>query len=214
MNKKIIILIGVVLFSVIGLGTFIILGKNAEVLPVAEETINVPVKDEVESVSGDTNQLEGINPGESLKDPRGFEIDPGLIEFTAKLNEVNNYVYANLENFQSGSEIDEIYRELWGYGESFGLRFSAVLTNDSIEAGDSEFTPQLAYFLNITTKDNIKYCAVDEKVLDPNYDPDQPLRQSIIAESCDEYLAKYRAIIEEDISSNQSDGSSTLTEEK
>ena len=190
-----------------GVAYYVVGSKNSSVNDTAnnnEVAKNVD-EEEIEKVSGDTNQLEGVAPGDVLSDPRGFEIDPFLVEFTAKLNEVNEYVFANLANFENGAEIDEIYRELWSYGESYGFRFSAVLNAQSIEAGDSEFTPQMTYFLNIITKDNIPYCAVDERVLNPEFDPEQALRQSIIASSCDEYLLKFKEIIDSESNTIESE---------
>lgn len=198
MNKKLLVILGVLLLAISGGVAYFVLGSKSESNKVNNEVLenNVIDKEEVEKVPGDTNQLDGITPGEVLTDPRGFAIDPFLVEFTAKLNDVNEYVFANLANFESGAEIDDIYRELWSYGESYGFRFSAVLNTQSIDAGDSEFTPQMTYFLNIITKDNIPYCAVDERVLNPDFDPDQALRQSVIASSCEEYLLKFKEIID------------------
>jgi len=210
MNKKLLVILGVLLLAISGGVAYFILGSNSESNKVNNEFVENNVldneidKEEVEKVPGDTNQLDGINPGEVLTDPRGFTIDPFLVEFTAKLNEVNEYLFANLANFESGAEIDDIYRELWSYGESYGFRFSAVLNTQSIEAGDSEFTPQMTYFLNIITKDNIPYCAVDERVLNPDFDPDQALRQSVIASSCDEYLLKFKEIIDSESNTTES----------
>lgn len=201
MNKKMLAILGVLLLAVTGGVAYYLLGSKSDTINEISnnngDANNSPIEsNEVEKVSGETNQLEGVAPGEVLSDPRGFEIDPFLVEFTNKLNEVNEYVFANLANFENGAEIDEIYRELWSYGESYGFRFSAVLNSQAIEAGDSEFTPQMTYFLNIITKDNIPYCAVDERVLNPEFDPEQALRQSIIASSCDEYLLKFKEIID------------------
>jgi hypothetical protein len=202
MNKKIIVILSIVLLAVIGaIGYFIVTKSNESNGEVIETTTEV-IEQEFEEVSSDTNQLEGLKPGTAVADPRGFAIDENLSEFTAKLNEVNEYVFANLDNFESGEEIDVIYSELWSYGERFGYRLSSVLNSQSIEAGDSEFTPQMSYFLNIVTKDNVSYCAVDERVLDPNYRPEQALRQSIIASSCDEYLLNFKKIIDRE-SSNE-----------
>lgn len=212
MNKKMMALLGVVIMVIAGGVAYYFMGfmsKSSDTSNITtnnEVENNVEEKEEVEEVPGDTNQLEGISPGEALTDPRGFAIDPFLVEFTAKLNEVNEYVYANLANFESGAEIDDIYRELWSYGESYGFRLSAVLNSQSIEAGDSEYTPQMTYFLNIVTKDNIPYCAVDERVLNPDFDPEQALRQSVIASSCEDYLLKFKEIIEsQDNLSSQND---------
>jgi hypothetical protein len=205
MNKKIIAILGIVLLVVIGgIGYFILNNSNESNVEVTETTTEV-VEEEVEEfeeVSSDINQLEGLEPGTAVADPRGFAIDENLVVFTNKLNEVNEYVFANLANFESGEEIDAIYNELWSYGESFGYRLSSVLNSQSIEAGDSEFTPQISYFLNIVTKDNVSYCAVDERVLDPNYRPEQALTQSIIASSCSEYLLNFKKIIDRE-SSNE-----------
>jgi hypothetical protein len=208
MNKKMLVIFAALLLVITGGVAYYLVGsKNSSVNDTANnnEVVNNVDDEEIEKVSGDTNQLEGVAPGEVLSDPRGFEIDPFLVEFTSKLNEVNEYVYANLANFENGAEIDEIYRELWSYGESYGFRFSAVLNSQAIEAGDSEFTPQMTYFLNIITKDNIPYCAVDERVLNPEFDPEQALRQSIIASSCDEYLLKFKEIIDSENSTIESE---------
>jgi hypothetical protein len=210
MNKKILVILGVLLLAISGGVAYFILGSNSETNKVNNEVVENNVldkeidKEEVEKVPGDTNQLDGVAPGEVLTDPRGFAIDPFLVEFTAKLNEVNEYVFANLANFESGAEIDDIYKELWSYGESYGFRFSAVLNTQSVEAGDSEFTPQMTYFLNIITKDNIPYCAVDERVLNPDFDPNQALRQSVIASSCEEYLLKFKEIIDSENKTTES----------
>lgn len=208
MNKKMLAILGVLLLAVTGGVAYYVLGSKSNTvneISNSNEVANNIENEEIEKVSGDTNQLEGVAPGEVLSDPRGFEIDPFLVEFTAKLNEINEYVYANLANFESGAEIDDIYRELWSYGESYGFRFSAVLNSQAIEAGDSEFTPQMTYFLNIITKDNIPYCAVDERVLNPEFDPEQALRQSIIASSCDEYLLKFKEIIDSESNTIESE---------
>ncbi len=66
------------------------------------------------------------------------------------------------------------------------------------EAGDSEFTPQSAAFINILTKDNVNYCAVDERILNPEFDPNQALQQSLLFSSCEEYFLEYRKIFEEE----------------
>jgi len=209
MNKKMLAILGVVIMVIAGGVAYYFMDKSSDTSTITtnnEVENNVEEKEVVEEIPGDTNQLDGIAPGEVLTDPRGFAIDPFLAEFTAKLNEVNEYVFANLANFESGAEIDDIYRELWSYGESYGFRFSAVLNSQSIEAGDSEYTPQMTYFLNIITKDNVPYCAVDERVLNPDFDPEQALRQSVIASSCEEYLLKFKEIIDsQDNLSSQND---------
>ena len=151
-----------------------------------------------ERVDANTNLLEDVTRGVANEDPRGYAFDNNLIDFMDKVNEVNLFVFDNLANFESGADIDEIYRNLWLYGEAYGFRMSAILTQEALDAGDSEFTPQAAAFINILTKDNVNYCAVDERILNPDFDPNQALQQSLLFYSCDEYIAEYRKIFEEE----------------
>lgn len=151
-----------------------------------------------ERVDADTNQLEDVTRGVANEDPRGYAFDSNLIDFMDKVNETNAFVFDNLANFESGADIDEIFRNLWLYGEAYGFRMSAILTQEALDAGDSEFTPQSAAFINILTKDNVNYCAVDERILNPDYDQNQALQQSLLFSSCEEYINEYKKIFEEE----------------
>jgi hypothetical protein len=189
--KVIAVILPVVL--AVAAGVFMFSSKNGS------ETESSIAKDESsERVPADTNELAEVTPGVANEDPRGFAFDNNLIDFMDKVNEVNAFVFNNLANFESGADIDEIYRNLWLYGEAYGFRMSAILTQEALDAGDSEFTPQSAAFINILTKDNVNYCAVDERILNPDYDPNQALQQSLLFYSCEEYIDEYRKIFEEE----------------
>ena len=58
--------------------------------------------------------------------------------------------------------------------------------------------PQPAAFINILTKYNVNYCAVDERILNPDYDQNQALQQSLLFSSCEEYINEYKKIFEEE----------------
>lgn len=140
-----------------------------------------------------TNQLDGVPTGDEapLEDPRtGTAPDEFVVEFMKKLNEVNEYVGTN--NFETATEIDDVYAELWAWAESHGLRIRAVLSQGAINAGDTQFTPQPAPFLELETADRVKYCAGDVGIFDPQRVPDDILRQALMAGSCEDFFAKVK----------------------
>jgi hypothetical protein len=148
---------------------------------------------EPELVDSSTNQLEGVPTGDEApaQDPRtGASPDEFLIEFMKKLNEVNTYVYTN--EFDSAVAIDSVYQELWAWGESNDLRIRAVLSQEAVDAGNTEFQPQPAPFLELQTADGMQYCAADVSLFDPSRDTDEPLSQALMAGSCADFFAKVK----------------------
>jgi hypothetical protein len=190
--KKIAIVLPVVLVLA-GVSAFVVTSKGGS----ESETKIVESVDEGR-VDANENVLEDVTRGVANKDPRGYEFDNNLIDFMDKLNEVNLFVFDNLASFESGADIDEIFRNLWLYGEAYGFRMTAILTQEALDAGDNEYTPQSAAFINILTKDGVNYCAVDERVLNPDFDQNQALQQSLLFYSCEEYINEYRKIFEEE----------------
>ena len=146
--KKMAIVLPVVLVLA-GVSAFVVTSKGGS----KSETKIVESVDEGR-VDANENVLEDVTRGVANKDPRGYEFDNNLIDFMDKLNEVNLFVFDNLASFESGADIDEIFRNLWLYGEAYGFRMTAILTQEALDAGDNEYTPQSAAFINILTKQN------------------------------------------------------------
>jgi hypothetical protein len=142
-------------------------------------------------VDGSTNQLEGVPVGDegTMVDSRtGMSPDVFLKEFMTKLNEVNAYVYSN--TFDSAIEIDAVYRELWAWAEGNDLRIRAVLSQAAIDAGNTEFQPQPAAFLELQTGDGMQYCAADVSLLDPSRGDEEILTQALMAGRCADFFSQ------------------------
>lgn len=190
---KVIAVILPVVIALSVVGVFMISSNSGS--ETESSSVNEITSEQVDEI---VNQLEDVTRGVANEDPRGYAFDNNLIDFMDKVNEVNAFVFDNLANFESGADIDEIFRNLWLYGEAYGFRMTAILTQEALDAGDSEFTPQSAAFINILTKDNVNYCAVDERILNPDYDQNQALQQSLLFYSCEEYIDEYRKIFEQE----------------
>lgn len=142
--------------------------------------------------SGSASSFEDVPGGdeEPRVDPRtGETTDPFVIEFVKVLNAVNRFVAEG--EFDTAMEIDDTYARLWRWGEAKGLRLRAVLNSRAIAAGNSEFQPQPAPFLDIQTDAGVKYCAADYRLLDESAAQDDTLRQAVVASSCQELLEDF-----------------------
>ena len=186
---------GIALLIAASLGFFFMQSKVRSNLPLTHDGAILE-----SGVNGELTTIDETTRGIANDDPRGYMFDPNLIDFMDKLNGVNLFVFENAVTFESAEDIDNIYRNLWLYGESLGFRITAILTQEAYEVGISEYTPQAATFVNIKTIDNINYCAVDEAFINPEYDTNQALQQALLFYSCEEYLTEYNKIIEAEVS--------------